>query len=88
MEVKAIRTGALREVSAFIDIDPDRNSPQGERLGLDLKPDECPVIAWSGGDEAAIKKQFAKLNRVLSDIPLGPNPAIKMKKTRNRRGLV
>lgn len=37
MEVRAIRTdadyrGALREVSALIDIDPDRDSPQGERL--------------------------------------------------------
>ena len=37
MEVRAIRTdadyrGALREVSALIDLDPDRDSPQGERL--------------------------------------------------------
>ena len=37
MEVNAIRTdahyrGALREVSALIDLDPDRDSPEGERL--------------------------------------------------------
>jgi HTH-type transcriptional regulator/antitoxin HigA len=37
MEVRAIRTdadyrSALREVSALIDLDPDRDSPQGERL--------------------------------------------------------
>ncbi|MET3916229.1 HTH-type transcriptional regulator/antitoxin HigA [Variovorax sp. OAS795] len=37
MEVKAIRTdadyrAALREVSALIDLDPDRESPEGERL--------------------------------------------------------
>lgn len=37
MEVKAIRTDAnyrdaLREVSALIDLDPDRESPAGERL--------------------------------------------------------
>ncbi len=37
MEVKAIRTDAdyrdaLREVSALIDLDPDRDSPEGERL--------------------------------------------------------
>ena len=37
MEVKAIRTSsdyrdALREVSALIDVDPDRDSPDGERL--------------------------------------------------------
>ena len=37
MEVKAIRTSsdyldALREVSALIDVDPDRDSPEGERL--------------------------------------------------------
>ena len=37
MEVNAIRTdadyrAALREVSALIDLDPDRESPEGERL--------------------------------------------------------
>ena len=37
MEVKAIRTSsdnrdALREVSALVDLDPDRDSPEGERL--------------------------------------------------------
>ncbi|CAN7255346.1 helix-turn-helix domain-containing protein [Variovorax paradoxus] len=37
MEVRAIRTdadyrAALREVSALIDLDPDRESPEGERL--------------------------------------------------------
>ena len=37
MEVKAIRTNAdyrdaLREVSALIDLNPDRDSPDGERL--------------------------------------------------------
>ena len=37
MEIKAIRTDAgyrdaLREVSALIDLNPDRDSPQGERL--------------------------------------------------------
>lgn len=37
MEIKAIRTDAdyrdaLREVSALIDLDPDRDSPDGERL--------------------------------------------------------
>lgn len=37
MQVKAIRTEAdyreaLREVSALIDLDPERDSPQGERL--------------------------------------------------------
>ena len=37
MEVKAIRTDtnyrdALRKVSALIDLDPDRESPEGERL--------------------------------------------------------
>ena len=37
MEVKAIRNevtyrAALREVSALIDLDPERNSPDGERL--------------------------------------------------------
>lgn len=37
MEVRAIRTdadycAALREVSALIDLDPDRESPQGKRL--------------------------------------------------------
>ena len=37
MEVKAIRTEAdyfeaLRQVSALIDLDPDRDSPEGERL--------------------------------------------------------
>ena len=37
MEVNAIRTdahyrGALREVSALIDLDPNRDSPEGERL--------------------------------------------------------
>ena len=37
MEVKAIRTdadyrAALREVSALIDLDPNRESPEGERL--------------------------------------------------------
>jgi HTH-type transcriptional regulator/antitoxin HigA len=39
MEVKAIRTDAnyrdaLREVSALIDLDPDRESTEGERLEL------------------------------------------------------
>lgn len=37
MEVKVIRTSSdcrdpLREVSALIDVDPDRDSPEGERL--------------------------------------------------------
>ena len=37
MEVKAIRTSSdyrdtLREVSALVDLDPDRDSPEGERL--------------------------------------------------------
>jgi len=37
MEVKAIRTEAdyramLREVSSLVDLDPDRESPEGERL--------------------------------------------------------
>ena len=39
MEVKAIRTEAdyreaLRQVSALIDLDPDRDSPEGERLDV------------------------------------------------------
>lgn len=55
---------------------------------LDMARDECPVISRSGGDAVAIKKQFAKLRKVLAGIPLGPDPAIELKKTRNRRGLV
>ena len=39
MEVKAIRTeadyfDALRQVSALIDLDPDHDSPEGERLDV------------------------------------------------------
>jgi hypothetical protein len=48
-----------------------------------MKRDEFPVIAISGGDAAAIKKQFAKLRKVLAGIPLGPDPAIELKKTRS-----
>lgn len=55
---------------------------------LDMRRDECPVIARSGGEASAIKKQFAKLNRVLQGIPLGTDPALMLKKTRNLRGLV
>lgn len=55
---------------------------------LNMARDECPVIARSGGDAAAIKKQFTKLRKVLVGIPLGPDPAIGLKKARNRRGLV
>lgn len=65
-----------------------RNPIKKTIVHLELKRDECPVIARSGGDAAAIKKQFAKLNQVLSGIRLGLNPAIELKKTRNRRGLV
>lgn len=64
------------------------NSIKKTRIPLDMARDECPVIARSGGDASAVKKQFAKLRKVLAGIPLGPDPAIELKKTRNRRGLV
>lgn len=55
---------------------------------LDMARDECPVIARSGADPATVKKQLAKLRRVMAGIPLGADPGIELKKTRNRRGLV
>ena len=65
-----------------------RNPIKKTIVHLNVKRDECPIIARSGGDAAAIKKQFTKLNRVLLGIPLGPDPAIELKKIRKRRGLV
>jgi hypothetical protein len=55
---------------------------------IGIHRDECPVIARSEGDASAVKKQFAKLRKVLAGIPLGADPAIELKKTRNKRGLV
>ena len=52
-----------------------------------MRRDECPVIARSGSEAPALKKQFAKLRKVLAGIPLSTDPAIDLKKTRNRRGL-
>ena len=54
---------------------------------VDMRRDECPVIASSGSDAPAIKEQFAKLRKVIAGIPLAADPAIDLKKTRNRRGL-
>lgn len=55
---------------------------------IGIHRDECPVIARSEGDASAVKKQFTKLRKVLAGIQLGVDPAIELKKTRNKRGLV
>nr|WP_181716089.1 MULTISPECIES: hypothetical protein [Bacteria] len=57
-------------------------------LAIGIRRDECPVIARSEGDASVLKKQFSKLRKVLAGIPLGVDPAIELKKTRNKRGLV
>ena len=62
-------------------------NPIKNTIHVDMRRDECPVIARSGSDAPAIKKQFSKLRKVLAGIPLSTDPAIDLKKTRNRRGL-
>ena len=62
-------------------------NPIKNTIHVDMRRDECPVIARSGSDAPAIRKQFAKLRKVLAGIPLSTDPAIDLKKTCDRRGL-
>ena len=62
-------------------------NPIKNTIHVDMRRDECPVITRSGSEAPALKMQFAKLRKVLAGVPLSTDPAIDLKKTRNRRGL-
>lgn len=56
---------------------------------IELRRDQCTVIARHGSDPATVKKQFAKLNRLLKTMPMGKADTVaELKKSRNQRGLV
>ncbi len=55
---------------------------------LELKRDECPVIFSNAGNVDAFKKHLKASRRVLAGIPMAKDPAILLKKTRIKRGMV
>lgn len=57
-------------------------------FSIDLLRDECPVIFRNPGDPAEFKKHFKAVRTMLRGKPLSADPAIELKKTRNKRGLV
>lgn len=60
-----------------------------QTVRIELMRDECPVIAKFGGNPGELKKQIAKLNRILKTMPMVKvDPMAELKRSRNRRGLV
>lgn len=56
-------------------------------LGLDLNRDECILVSKTPGSVVDFKKHFLAARRVLKGKPLAQDPAIHLKKVRNKRGM-
>lgn len=60
-----------------------------QTIRIELMRDECPVIARFGGNPGELKKQIAKLNRILKTMPMAKiDPMAELKRSRNTRGIV
>ena len=58
-----------------------------QTIRIELMRDECPVIARFGGNPGKLKKQIAKLNRILTTMPVSKiDPMAELKRSRNTRG--
>lgn len=56
-------------------------------LGVDLNRDECLVVSKSPGSVVDFKKHFLAARKVLKGKPMAQDPAIDLKKVRNKRGM-
>ena len=66
---------------------PALNPLDKQAVRIEFMRDECPVIARFGGDPGELKKQIAKLNRILKTMPMAKiDPMTELKRSRNRRG--
>lgn len=63
------------------------NAVQVKKI-IELRRDDCPVIFSNPGNPEAFARAFKKMRKIVEKMPLQPDPAKDLKKTRERRGLV